>query len=195
MKKETFASLQEAAVCFKDFCNEDNAEKILSIAQSITEVFKKGNKVLICGNGGSAADAMHFAEEFSGRFRKDRDPLPVISFADPTHITCVGNDFGFDYIFSRSVKALGKADDILIVISTSGNSQNVINALKAAQEMGLKTFGLIGKDGGQIKYLADDYIIAPGKNSDRIQEIHIMILHIIVEMVERSLFPQNYLED
>jgi D-sedoheptulose 7-phosphate isomerase len=152
----------------------------------------KGGKVLIAGNGGSNCDALHFAEEFTGRFRGNRRALPAIAISDSSHITCVGNDYGFDYVFSRGVEAYGKEGDLFIGISTSGNSPNIIKAVEAAKEMGMKTVALLGKDGGKLKGMCDYEFIIPGVTSDRIQEIHMMILHIIIEGVERIMFPENY---
>lgn len=162
------------------------------VSISLAETFKAGNKALICGNGGSNCDALHFAEEFTGRFRSDRKALPAIAISDSSHITCVGNDYGFNEIFARGVQAYGKEGDMFFGISTSGNSPNVIRALEEAKKLGLKTCLLLGKDGGKLKGLADYEFIIPGKTSDRIQEIHMMILHIIIEGVERILFPENY---
>ena len=161
-------------------------------AKALAEVFKNGNKVMICGNGGSNCDALHFAEEFTGRFRSDRKALPAIALSDSSHITCVGNDYGFDYIFSRGVEAYGKEGDMFFGISTSGNSANVIKAVETAKKIGMKTCLLLGKDGGKLKGMGDFEFIIPGKTSDRIQEIHMMILHIIIEGVEKILFPENY---
>lgn len=163
------------------------------VAKILAEVFRNKGKVLICGNGGSNCDAMHFAEEFTGRFRKERPALPAISLSDSSHITCVGNDYGFDYIFSKGVEAYGQEGDFFIGISTSGNSPNVIEAVKTAKERKLKTLALLGKDGGKLKGMCDYEFIIPGETSDRIQEIHMMILHIIIEGVERILFPENYM--
>ena len=159
----------------------------------IANTFRHKKKVIICGNGGSCCDAMHFAEEFTGRFRKDREPLPVIALADPSHITCVANDYGFEHIFSRGVAAYGNEDDIFIGISTSGKSLNVLRAVQTANERGLKTIGMLGRDGGDIKFECDISLIVHGNTTDRIQEIHMKTLHIIIEMVERKLFPTNYL--
>ncbi|MGL4308645.1 MAG: D-sedoheptulose 7-phosphate isomerase [Cetobacterium sp.] len=162
------------------------------VSKDLADIFTKGNKVLICGNGGSNCDALHFAEEFTGRFRSDRKALPAIAISDSSHITCVGNDYGFDYIFSRGVEAYGKEGDMFIGISTSGNSKNVIEAVIAAKKLGMKTCVLLGKDGGKLKGICDYEFIIPGKTSDRIQEIHMMILHIIIEGVEKIMFPENY---
>lgn len=173
----------------KEEAEKNTTEKI---AKELAEIFNKGNKVMIAGNGGSNCDALHFAEEFTGRFRKDRRALPAISLSDSSHITCVGNDYGFDQIFSKGIEAYGKDGDMFIGISTSGNSENIIRAINLAKEMNLKTVVLLGKDGGNLKGVADYEFIIPGETSDRIQEIHMMILHIIIEGVERIMFPQNY---
>ena len=177
----------------KNFIEKEEKEKITEkIAHELAEIFKAGNKVMICGNGGSNCDALHFAEEFTGRFRKERRALPAIAISDSSHITCVGNDYGFDCIFSKGVEAYGKEGDMLIGISTSGNSGNVIKAMELAKSMGIKTVSLLGKDGGKLKGMCDYEFIIPGETSDRIQEIHMMILHIIIEGVERIMFPENY---
>ena len=177
----------------RDFIEKEEKEKITeAIAKDLAEIFAKGGKALIAGNGGSNCDALHFAEEFTGRFRGNRKALPAIAISDSSHITCVGNDFGFDYIFSRGVEAYGKEGDLFIVISTSGNSANIIKAVEAAKAMGIKTMALLGKDGGKLKGMCDYEFIIPGETSDRIQEIHMMILHIIIEGVERIMFPENY---
>ena len=186
-------SLQEAAACFTGFLQvEQNIRRIGTASSMIAAAFQNGKKVLICGNGGSATDAMHFAEECTGRFRKNRPALPAIALADPSHITCVANDFGFEEIFARGVEAYGREGDIFIGISTSGNSANVIKALDAAKKAGMLTILLLGKNGGKLAGKAEVEIIAPGETSDRIQEIHICVLHIFVEMIERILFPDNY---
>lgn len=171
---------------------EEKRKETEKVAKALAEVFNNGNKVLICGNGGSNCDALHFAEEFTGRFRGDRRALPAIAISESSHITCVGNDYGFDYVFSRGVEAYGKSGDMFIGISTSGNSGNVIKAVEAAKKIGMKTCVLLGKDGGKLKGMCDYEFIIPGKTSDRVQEIHMMILHIIIEGVERIMFPENY---
>ena len=163
--------------------NEENIEKTEKVAQELALAYK---------NGGSNCDAMHFAEEFTGRFRKDRRALPSISISDSSHITCVGNDFGFDFVFAKGVEAFGQEGDFFFGISTSGNSKNVIEAVKTAKKKNLKTVALLGKDGGKLKGECDYEFIIPGETSDRIQEVHMMILHIIIEGVERILFPENY---
>ncbi|RAP28304.1 D-sedoheptulose 7-phosphate isomerase, partial [Candidatus Marinamargulisbacteria bacterium SCGC AG-414-C22] len=167
--------------------NQANLDRIDTVAQAMVTCFESGHKVIICGNGGSSCDAMHFAEEFTGRFRKNRKPLPVIALSDSSHITCVGNDYGFEAIFSRGVEAYGKAGDMFIGLSTSGQSQNIINALEQAQLQGLTTCLLLGKDGGKCVGKADYEWVIPADTADRIQELHMMILHIIIETVERYL--------
>ncbi len=167
-------------------------EKIASTAEMTAGVFGVGGKVVIFGNGGSACDAVHFAEEFTGRYRKDRQALPVISLAEAAHITCVGNDYGFDEIFTRGVEAFGKAGDVAIGLSTSGNSVNVIAALEKAKRTGMHTVAMLGGDGGKLAGACEYEFIVPGETSDRIQEIHMIILHTVIEGVERILFPENY---
>lgn len=186
-------SYKAELVLLENFIKEEEKRKETEkVAKVLAEVFNNGNKVLICGNGGSNCDALHFAEEFTGRFRGDRRALPAIAISESSHITCVGNDYGFDYVFSRGVEAYGKSGDMFIGISTSGNSGNVIKAVEAAKKIGMKTCVLLGKDGGKLKGMCDYEFIIPGKTSDRVQEIHMMILHIIIEGVERIMFPENY---
>lgn len=188
--KNSFFTAYETVKKFVE--DNNNIEKTAEVAKALAETYRRGGKSLIAGNGGSNCDALHFAEEFTGRFRKDRKALPSISLSDSSHITCVGNDYGFDFIFSRGVEAYGKEGDFFFGISTSGNSKNVIEAVKMAKEKGLKTVGLLGKDGGKLKGACDYEFIVEGKTTDRIQEVHMMILHIIIEGVERELFPENY---
>ncbi|MBP9479026.1 MAG: D-sedoheptulose 7-phosphate isomerase [Sebaldella sp.] len=185
----------DAYVVLGDFIkDEKNFQTIGKIAEELADAYKNGKKSLIAGNGGSNCDAMHFAEEFTGRFRKDRKALPSLSISDSSHITCVGNDYGFDAIFSKGVEAFGQEGDFFFGLSTSGNSANIIEAVKAAKERGLKTVSLLGKDGGKLKGVCDYEFIIQAKTSDRVQEVHMMILHIIIEGVERILFPENYLD-
>jgi D-sedoheptulose 7-phosphate isomerase len=186
-------ALSDAKDSVEKCLHDDELHSVISeLAMQIAQTFNTGNKIIICGNGGSNADAVHFAEEFTGRFRNDRIALPVIALSDSSHITCVGNDYGFSAIFQRGVEAFGKKDDLFIGISTSGNSDNVLKALLKAKINQLKTFVLLGKDGGKMKNIADWQIIIPGNTTDRIQEIHMLILHILIETVERILFPENY---
>lgn len=156
------------------------------------ESFSRGGRLFTCGNGGSHCDAMHFAEEFTGRYRKDRRPLGALALGDPSHVTCVSNDYGFEHIFSRQVEGLARKGDVLVGLSTSGNSANVIRAFETAKAMGITTVGLLGRDGGKLAGMADLAIVIPATTSDRIQEMHIKIIHTVIETVERALFPQNY---
>ncbi len=152
-----------------------------------------GGKLLSCGNGGSMCDAMHFAEEWTGRFRGNRDALPAIAFSDPSHLTCIANDFGYDQVFARMVAAYGTKGDVLVVLTTSGNSPNILAACEAARERGVSVVGLLGKGGGAVKDLCDVALVVPqATTSDRIQEIHIKVLHTVIEAVERRMFPHNY---
>ena len=193
MKQSISQSFLGAIDLIQNFIrNDENIEKINVCAGKFAEKFSKKHKILICGNGGSACDAMHFAEEFTGRYRQNRRALPVISLTDPSHITCVGNDFGFDQIFSRGVEAYGQEGDVFIGLSTSGNSKNVLNAIQEAKRLKMMTVALLGKDGGDMKGLCDVEWIIPGQTADRIQEVHMMILHILIESVERILFPEHY---
>ena len=172
--------------------NHENIATIAEAAEMIRDVFEREGRVFTCGNGGSLCDAIHFAEECTGKFRSDRKPLPVIALSDAGHITCTANDFGFAEIFARPLLALGHPEDLLIVLSTSGNSENVVHAAIAAKSRGMKVFGLLGREGGNLKKHCDIYLIAPGDTADRIQEIHIKVLHILIEQVERLMFPKNY---
>jgi len=152
-----------------------------------------GGKLLSCGNGGSMCDAMHFAEEWTGRFRGNRDALAAVAFSDPAQLSCIANDFGYEAVFARHVEALGRSGDLLVALSTSGNSQNVLAAVRAAKARDIRTVALLGSGGGALKSEADVSIVMPlATTSDRIQEVHIQILHIVIEAVERSLFPDNY---
>lgn len=187
-------SFEDGLSILSNFINDDkNFEVIEKVCEEIVNSFKSGGKVLICGNGGSMTDAMHFAEELTGRFRGNRKALPAIAISDPSHITCSANDFGFDKIFSRGVEAYGNKGDVFIGLSTSGNSPNIIDAFNKSKELGLKTFLLLGKDGGKLKGVADYEIVIDGQTSDRIQELHMFILHTVVEGIERIMFPENYL--
>ncbi|MEM4259826.1 MAG: D-sedoheptulose 7-phosphate isomerase [Candidatus Woesearchaeota archaeon] len=168
---------------------------ITKIIKEIICAYRNGNKLLICGNGGSAADSQHFAAELIGRFKQDRKGLPAIELSTDTSIlTSIGNDYGFENIFKRQVEANGNKGDILIGISTSGNSKNIIEAVKEANKKGIKTICLLGRDGGLLKNICDLQIIINSDNTARIQESHITIIHIICEIVEQELFKKNNCE-
>jgi len=178
-------SFTEAIRLTQEFLADDIQQVNLeALSKATVKCFEGSGKILIAGNGGSMADAMHFAEEWTGRFRRERRPFPAMALADPTHLTCVSNDYGFDYVFSRMVKAFGGPDDILILLSTSGNSKNLIEAAKAGREQGMQVVGFLGRGGGPLKSECDLVVMAPGVTSDRIQEIHMMSLHILIEAVE-----------
>ncbi len=170
--------------------DQGTLDRIGSVAALLAARLKAGGKVLICGNGGSACDAMHFAEELTGRFRQDRPALAAIACTDAGHITCTANDYGFERVFSRWVEALGRDGDVLIVLSTSGNSANIVKAIEAGRARGLATVALLGGDGGKARGLCEHQVIVPGGGSDRIQELHMLILHAAVEGIEASLFPR-----
>ncbi len=172
--------------------NPENMRACESLTKLLIETYQTNHNLFICGNGGSHCDSMHFAEELTGRFRKDRRPLGALALGDASHVTCVSNDAGFEYIFERQLRGLGKTGDLLVCLSTSGNSPNVIRAAQAAKEMGIKTVGLLGKDGGKLGKLVDLPIVIPHPLSDRIQEMHIKIIHTAIETLERALFPENY---
>ncbi len=172
--------------------NPENVATLAETAALMRDVFERHGRIFTCGNGGSLCDAIHFAEECTGRFRAARRPLPAIALSDAGHITCTANDFGFAEIFARPIEALGHPGDLLVAISTSGNSANVVRAAEAAKSRRMKVFGLLGRDGGELKHLCDIFLIAPGDTADRIQEIHMKVLHILIENVERLMFPENY---
>ncbi|HKR05473.1 MAG TPA: D-sedoheptulose 7-phosphate isomerase [Bacteroidia bacterium] len=182
-------NFREAQKTLNDFiADEKNFLKIEEAGKILAAAFKNGSKVISCGNGGSLCDAMHFAEELSGRFREDRKALPAVSISDPSHISCVANDYGYEKIFSRYIEALGNKGDVLFAISTSGNSKNILEAIAAARKKEMKIIGLTGKDGGAMKTLCDVEIRAPhSKYSDRAQEIHIKVIHSLINFVEEQL--------
>ncbi|PHZ59220.1 phosphoheptose isomerase [Photobacterium leiognathi] len=182
------AELTEAADVLNRFLSDDkNMADIEAAAKLLADSFKQGGKVLSCGNGGSHCDAMHFAEELTGRYRENRPGYPGIAISDPSHLSCVSNDFGYEYVFSRYLEAVGAKGDVLFGLSTSGNSGNILKAIEAAKAKGMKIIALTGKDGGQMAGLADVEIRVPHFGyADRIQEIHIKIIHILIMLVEKK---------
>jgi len=183
--KNQFVEAQD--VLSKFISDEKNFLKIKQAGDLIVECFKNGGKVISCGNGGSMCDAMHFAEELTGRFREDRQAFPAIAVSDPSHISCVANDYGYDNVFSRSVEALGNEKDVLFAISTSGNSKNVLAAIKSANVRGMKVIGLTGKTGGEMASECDIEIRAPySEYADRVQEIHIKVIHSLIGYIEKQ---------
>jgi D-sedoheptulose 7-phosphate isomerase len=187
-------SFEEARATLQAFLDDPGClAGVERFAELAGQALERGGQLYSCGNGGSMCDAMHFAEEWTGRFRSDRAPLPALSFSDPSHLTCIANDFGYDEVFARLVASYGKQGDVLVAISTSGNSPNILRALEVARDKGVRTVGLLGKGGGKALPLVDVPIVVPrAETSDRIQEIHIKVLHITIEAVERRLFPENY---
>jgi D-sedoheptulose 7-phosphate isomerase len=186
-------ALEDAANCLRQFAGSaEHLEQCSRFSRLIAETILAGGNIFTCGNGGSHCDAMHFAEELTGRYRKNRRPLGALALGDPSHTTCVGNDYGFEHVFSRQIEGLGRAGDLLIGFSTSGNSKNLLLAFETAKKKGIRTAALLGKGGGPLKALADLAIVVPGETSDRIQELHIKVVHIAIESVERVVFPENY---
>ncbi len=166
--------------------NERQMQNIETAGKLMVKAISEGGKILSCGNGGSMCDAMHFAEELTGRFRNDRKALPAIAISDASHMSCVGNDYGYDFVFSRYLEALGNKGDVLLAISTSGNSENVLKAAEGARNKGVKVVGLTGKNGGKLAALCDVEIRVPWDGyADRIQEIHIKIIHTLIQYIEK----------
>ncbi|MEQ9948241.1 D-sedoheptulose 7-phosphate isomerase [Pectobacterium aroidearum] len=186
------SELKEAAETLNNFLSDDaNIQSIQNAAVLLANAFKAGGKVISCGNGGSHCDAMHFAEELTGRYRENRPGYPAIAISDPSHLSCVSNDFGYDFVFSRYVESLGREGDVLLGISTSGNSGNIIKAIAAAKAKGMKVITLTGKDGGKMAGSADVEIRVPHFGyADRIQEIHIKAIHILIQLVEKEMADQ-----
>ena len=188
------AAFEEAQATLAAFLDDPAClAGVAAFADAAEATLRQGGKLMSCGNGGSMCDAMHFAEEWTGRFRGDREALTALAFSDPSHLTCIANDFGFDAIFERQVEAHGREGDLLLAISTSGSSPNILRALDAAKARGIHTVGLLGKGGGPALDKVDTAIVVPlATSSDRIQELHIKVLHTVIEAVERRLFPANY---
>ncbi len=184
--KQHFA---EAADILSQFLADDkNFETIEAAGKLMVTALQNDKKIISCGNGGSLCDAMHFAEELTGRYRDDRKPLAAIAMSDVSHMACVGNDYGYDFVFSRYLEAVGNTGDVLLAISTSGNSKNVLNAMEVATRKGIKIVGLTGKDGGKMNGLCDVEIRAPhSQYADRAQEIHIKCIHSLIDYIEHNI--------
>lgn len=184
--KQHFTEAQDILTAF--VADNKNFEALEAAGNLMVEALKQDKKILSCGNGGSLCDAMHFAEELTGRYRDDRKPLAAIAMSDVSHMACVGNDYGYDYVFSRYLEAVGNTGDVLLAISTSGNSKNVLLAIEVARKKGIKVVGLTGKDGGKMNGLCDVEIRAPySKYADRAQEIHIKCIHSLIDYIERNV--------
>lgn len=190
MKKNILNSVNDCLRAVEQLKNDSSLEFMEKVAHCLASCFQSGSKVIIAGNGGSLCDAAHFAEELTGFFREYRRALPAIALSEPGHITCTGNDLGFDWIFARGVEAYGKPGDVFVGLTTSGNSVNIIKAFEAADQLGLTTIAFLGKGGGKLKGFADHELIIEGfKTSDRIQEAHMAAIHMIIEQTESVLFP------
>jgi D-sedoheptulose 7-phosphate isomerase len=184
--KQHFTEAREVLDTF--IADPNNFSTIESAGKLLVDAIQSGGKVISCGNGGSMSDAMHFAEELSGRYRNDRPAFPAIAISDPSHLSCVANDYGYAFVFSRMVEAIGQKGDVLFAISTSGNSENVLKAIEAARNKGMKVIGLTGKDGGRMAGLCDVEVRAPkSEYADRAQEIHIKVIHSLIDYVELNL--------
>lgn len=183
------SELKSAAEVLDNFLNnDDNLSKIEKASEIMVKSLKQGGKILSCGNGGSSCDAMHFAEELTGKYREARKPIAAISISDPGHITCVGNDYGYKFVFSRYLEAIGRKGDVLLAISTSGNSENVLIAAETAKKNGIKVIGLTGKNGGKLAEYCDVEIRIPFTGyADRIQEVHIKVIHILMLLIEQGV--------
>lgn len=190
-------SIDDAIRAIKKLKEKEALEFIQNLVHLIVHCYQHNGKLLICGNGGSLCDAMHFAEELTGQFREKRKALGAIALSDPGHMSCVANDMGYEKVFSRGVEALGKEEDLLIVLTTSGNSVNLIEAVNEAKKRNIKTIAFLGKEGGKLKGICDlEWIVKGFKTSDRIQEVHMAAIHIIIEMVEKVLFdPKQILKN
>lgn len=184
--KQELVTAQQALADF--IADAKNINAIEQAAKLIAASLRNGGKVMSCGNGGSHCDAMHFAEELTGRYREDRPGYAGIAISDPSHLSCVSNDYGYQYVFSRYLEAVGRAGDVMLGISTSGNSQNIITAIESAKAKGIKVVVLTGKDGGKMAGMADVEIRVPYFGyADRIQEIHIKVIHILIMLIEKEL--------
>ena len=181
---------EEANTILTKFLSDDkNFEAIEKAGQLMVDSIKTDGKIISCGNGGSMCDAMHFAEELTGKYRNDRPAIGAISMSDVSHMACVGNDYGYDFVFSRYLEAVGRKGDVLLAISSSGNSINVLKAMEVAKQKGIKIVGLTGKDGGKMASLCDVEIRAPYSTyADRAQEIHIKVIHSLIDVIERKMY-------
>ncbi|MBQ8829151.1 MAG: SIS domain-containing protein [Burkholderiaceae bacterium] len=190
------AALEEARTALDTFIqNEECMKAVVDASSVMVESLRNEGRIFSCGNGGSLCDAMHFAEELTGRYRNDRQPIGAIAISDASHIACVGNDYGYEEVFSRYLGAVGRKGDVLLAITTSGTSKNVVRAARLAREKGIRVVALTGRTNTPICELADVVIATPGGcYADRVQELHIKVIHILIELIERELAPQNYME-
>lgn len=185
MKKE----IEEKEILLKNIQENGYLDTVNEVGKELIAIIKSGNKILLAGNGGSAADAQHFAGEIVGRFLLERNAMPAISLCvDPVVVTCVGNDYGYEEVFARQIQGLGCKGDVFVGISTSGNSENIIRAIKCAKDKGMMVVGFTGKDGGKMKDLCDYTLVVPSDNTARIQEVHTFTVHLLCEMIEKEMF-------
>ncbi len=194
MNRHIIYSLQEAKRAIDCLIADKTiVNAIASAGQLLIKTFEQRNRVFSCGNGGSMCDAMHFAEELTGRYRRNRPALAAVAISDVGHLSCVGNDFGYEQVFSRYIEAHARAGDCLVALSTSGSSENVLHAANVAQSLGVSVIGLTGRQDSPLAHLCEVHICtSAGQFADRVQELHIKVLHILIELVERQFFPQNY---
>jgi D-sedoheptulose 7-phosphate isomerase len=191
MRESILQAVEDAARAIEGMKSPEALLFMERAAKLIADSFQSGQKLLVCGNGGSLCDAMHFAEELTGLYREKRPALPAIALSEPGHLTCIGNDLGYEFVFSRAVEAYGKPGDVLVVLTTSGNSANLIPAVQTAKKRGLKTIAFLGKTGGKLKGQTDlEWIVSGFTWSDRIQEAHMTAIHIIIQQIERLLFAK-----
>jgi D-sedoheptulose 7-phosphate isomerase len=188
------SSLRQAQAALDALLADQSAlDSVGHAASMLIQTFERRGRVFSCGNGGSMCDAMHFAEELTGRYRSNRAALGATAISDPGHLTCVGNDLGYEQVFSRYLEAHGRAGDCLVALSTSGSSKNILRAAEAARSLGIGVIALTGKREAPLAQLADTHVCTPaGMWADRVQELHIKVLHILIELVERHFFPENY---
>ena len=195
MENDILSSVEEAICAIESLKSVQSLHFIEAVSLRLVRCFEEGGKVMVAGNGGSLCDAMHFAEELTGLYRNKRPALAAIALSDPGHMSCVANDLGYDHVFARFIEALGKKEDVFVAMTTSGNSQNMIEAVAEAKRQGIFTVAFLGKTGGKLKGVCDLELVVSGfRYSDRIQEAHMAAIHIIIERVEKQLFPTLCLE-
>ncbi len=192
MRQQLLNAIEDSLKALEQLKQPQAIAFIEDVADLLASSFKNGNKLIVAGNGGSLCDAAHFAEELTGFYRDKRPALPAIALSEPGHMSCVGNDIGFEFVFSRGIEAYGQKGDVFVGLTTSGNSTNLVNAFKTAKDKGLVTVAFLGKSGGKLKGCADYELIIEGfKYSDRIQEAHMAAIHMIIELMETLLFPSE----
>ncbi len=194
MRAQILANLHDAQTALRNLMSNDEAvTAIEAAATTIVGSLSAGGRIYSCGNGGSMCDAMHFAEELSGRFREDRPSMPATAISDPSYISCVANDYGYDRVFARYIQGHGRAGDTLFAISTSGSSASVVNAAEAAKQLNMHVIALTGRKASALEKCSNHCICTPaGRYADRVQELHIKVIHILIELIERNFYPENF---